>query len=88
MECTSFGSGRARRAYGLSTLETQPIKCTFNMHIAFALLALLDISVTQKLFTTYTGTRKTPTVPLTLHRDKAMLMDTPFALGARARHPT
>ena len=43
------------------------------MHIAFALLALLGITVTQRLCTTSTSTRKTPSVcvPLTLHRDKS-----------------
>ena len=56
------------------------MKRTFNMHIAFALLALLGISVTQRCFTTSTSTRKSPPVPLTPHRDKAMLMDTPLAL--------
>ena len=40
------------------------MKRTSNMHIAFALLALLGIRVTQRLFTTSTGTRKTPPVPL------------------------
>ena len=64
----------------MSTLETQTMKRTFNMHIAFALLVLLGISVTQRLFITSTGTRKTPLVPLTPHCDKAMLMDTPLAL--------
>ena len=56
------------------------MKRTLNMHIAFASLALLGISVTQRLFTTSIGTRKTLTVPPTPHHDKAMLMDTPLAL--------
>ena len=64
----------------LSTLETRTIKHTFNVHIAFSLLALLGISVSQRLFTTSTSRRKTPTVPFNPHRDKAMLMDTPLAL--------
>ena len=55
------------------------MKRTFNMHIAFALLALLGISGTERLFTTSIGTRKTPPVP-PHPRDKAMLMDTPLAL--------
>ena len=56
------------------------MKRTFNMHMAFALLALEGISATQRLFTTSTGTRKTPLVPPTPHRGKAMLMDTSLAL--------
>ena len=43
---------------------TSSIKCTFNMHVAFALPALLGISVTQRLCTTSAGTCKTLFLPL------------------------
>ena len=60
LECPNLGSTGQRRANGLSTLETGTIANTSNMHLAFALLALLGITVTQRLRTTLTGTGKTP----------------------------
>ena len=90
LECPNLGSRGARRANGLSTLETGTIANTSNMHVAFALLALLGVSVTQRLRTTLTGTGKTPTVTvcLSLRREEAMLMNSPFTLGTRAGDPT
>ena len=90
LECPNLGSRGARRANGLSTLETGTIANTSNMHVAFALLALLGITVTQRLRTTLIGTGKTPTVTvcLSLQREEAMLMNSPFTLGTGAGDPT
>ena len=90
LECPNLGGRGARRANGLSTLETGTITNTSNMHVAFALLALLGINVTQRLRTTLTGTGKTPTVTvcLSLQHEEAMLMNSPFALGTGAGDPT
>ena len=86
LECPNLGGRGSRRTNGLSTMQTGTIANTSNMHVAFALLALLGITVTQRLHTTPTGTCKTPmvTVCLSLHgfkREEAMLMNSPFALG-------